>query len=77
MGLGLIHALREMSTRIFLGAKGGRKTRKTDSLTAISELIIYEMKEPRCLTTVPPSTVLYNLYFNPTCQQCTVLQSIV
>jgi hypothetical protein len=44
--------LTEISTKIFLGVKGGRQARKTDNFTAICEPIVYKMWEPRRLTTV-------------------------
>jgi hypothetical protein len=50
----------EMSTRNLCGGGGGEagSSRMTDYLTAISESLVYEMWEPRCLTTWT-STVCY------------------
>jgi hypothetical protein len=52
-------SLREMSTRSFSGE--GRPARKTDNFTAISEMIVYKMWEPRCLTNLWASTECYKV----------------
>jgi hypothetical protein len=51
MALGLIQPLAEISTRNLPGGKG-RPAHKADKLTAICELIVQKMWEPRRLTTL-------------------------
>jgi hypothetical protein len=55
-----------MSTRNLPGGKG-RPARKTDSLTAICELTVWKMWDPRRLTTQWVSTACYRDSFF-TCQ---------
>jgi hypothetical protein len=57
IALGSTQPLTEMSTRNLPGGKG-RPARKAD-LTAICEPIVYEMWEPRRLTTLWASTACY------------------
>jgi hypothetical protein len=59
MVLGSTQPLTEMSTRIHPGGKG-QPARKADDLTAICELIVYKMWEPRRLTTWWASTTCYS-----------------
>jgi hypothetical protein len=56
MALGPTQPLTEMSI-IFLGK--GLPARKADNLTAICELIVYKMWEPRRLTALYDSTACY------------------
>jgi hypothetical protein len=58
MAPGSTHPLTEMSTRNLPGGKG-RPARKADNLTAICELIVYKMWEPRRLTTLWARTACY------------------
>jgi hypothetical protein len=55
---GATHALAEMSTRNLPGGKE-QPAYKADNLTAICELIIWKMWEPRCLTTLWASAACY------------------
>jgi hypothetical protein len=55
MALGSTQPLTKMSTRNLPGGKG-RPARKDDNLTAICELIVCKMWEPRHLTTIWTST---------------------
>jgi hypothetical protein len=54
--------LTEMSTRNILWGKG-RSARKADNLTAICEMIVYKMCEPRRVTTLRVSTARYRNTF--------------
>jgi hypothetical protein len=54
MTLGLTQPL----TRIFLADKA-RLARKADNVTAICELTVYKIFDPRRLTTLQASTVCY------------------
>jgi hypothetical protein len=63
MALGPTQPLIEMSTRNLTGRKG-RPARGADILTAICELIVYKMWEPRLLTTLWASTACYRDSFN-------------
>jgi hypothetical protein len=58
MALGSTQSLTEMSTRNLRGGKG-RPARGADNLTAICELIVYKMWEPRRLTTLWAFTACY------------------
>jgi hypothetical protein len=58
MALGSTQPLTEMSTRNLPEGKG-RSTRETDNLTAICELIVQKMWEPRRLTNLWASTACY------------------
>jgi hypothetical protein len=58
MALGSTQPLTKMSTRNLPGGKG-RPGRKTDNLTAICELIVWKMWEPRRLTTLCAFTACY------------------
>jgi hypothetical protein len=58
MALGSIQPLTEMSTRDLPGGKG-RQAREGDNLTAICELIVWKMWEPRRLTTLWFFTACY------------------
>jgi hypothetical protein len=58
MALRSTRPLTYMSTRDLPGGKG-RPERKADSPTAICELIVYKMWEPRRLTTLLASTTCY------------------
>jgi hypothetical protein len=58
MALGSTQPLTEMSTRILPGGKR-RPALKADNLTAICELIVQKMWEPRCLTTLWASKACY------------------
>jgi hypothetical protein len=57
--LGSTQPLTEMSARNLPMGKGW-PTRKADNLTAICELIVWKMWEPRRLTTVWASTACYS-----------------
>jgi hypothetical protein len=59
MALGSTQPLTEMSNRN-LPRDEGRPARKADNLTAICELIVYKMWEPRRLTTLWASTAYYS-----------------
>jgi hypothetical protein len=58
MVLGSTRALTEMSIRDLPGGKG-LPARKADNITAICELIVYKMWEPRTLITLWASTACY------------------
>jgi hypothetical protein len=58
MALGSTQPLTEMNTRNRFGGKG-RPARKADNLTAICELTVYKLWEPRRLTTLWASTACY------------------
>jgi hypothetical protein len=58
MALGSTQSLTEMSTRNLPGGKG-LPARKAENLTTICELIIWNMWEPRHLTTIWASTACY------------------
>jgi hypothetical protein len=57
-GPGATQPITEMSTRNLPGGKG-RPVRKADNLTAISEPVVYTMREPRRLTTLRAFTACY------------------
>jgi hypothetical protein len=58
LDLGSTQPLAEMSTRNLPGGKG-LPARRTDNLTAISDLIVYKMWERRRLTTLWGFTACY------------------
>jgi hypothetical protein len=58
MALGLTQPLTEMSTRNLPGDKE-QPAHEADNLTAICELIVKEMWEPRHFTTLSASTAWY------------------
>jgi hypothetical protein len=58
MTLASTQSLREMITRNLLGGKS-RPARKTDSLTANREPIVYKMWDPRRLTSLWASMACY------------------
>jgi hypothetical protein len=62
MALGSTQPLTEMSTRNIPGSKG-RSARKADNLTAICELIVQKIWEPRRLTALWASTARYSDIF--------------
>jgi hypothetical protein len=67
MVLGSIEPLTEMSTRNLPGGKdrpADRPARKADNHTAIYELTVQKMWEPRRLTTVWTSMACYKDSFN-------------
>jgi hypothetical protein len=60
MALGSTQPLTKMSTRNLPGGKGG-PAREADNLTAICEPNVYEMWEPRRLTTLWAFTACYGI----------------
>jgi hypothetical protein len=62
MALGSTQPLTEMSTSNLPGGKG-RPARKADKLTAICELIVWKMWEPRRLTALLASAACYRANF--------------
>jgi hypothetical protein len=58
MALRSTQPLTEMNTRNLPAVKG-RPVSKADNLTAINELIVYKIWEPRRLTTLLASTACY------------------
>jgi hypothetical protein len=56
MALGFIQSLTEMSSGQWAKAKPARKS---DNLTAIYEIIVYKMRDPRRLTTLYTFTTCY------------------
>jgi hypothetical protein len=62
MTLGSTKPLTEMSTRNLPGGKR-RPVSKADNLTAICELIVYKIWDPRRLTTLWASTTCYRHSF--------------
>jgi hypothetical protein len=64
MALGSTQPLTEMSIKDLPGGGGnGRPARKADNLTAICEPTVYDIREPRRLTTLWVSTAYYRFTF--------------
>jgi hypothetical protein len=64
MALGSTQPLTEMSARNLPGVRGW-PARKADKLTAICEPIVYEIWDPRRLTTLWASTACYRDSLHP------------